>query len=177
MDEYYATFKHGIISELNPTATIPIVEINGKILTQSYPMLRHFARQLNAYDGSNDDEKFWVDQICDITGDWRTLFIQAALGPNKDTEYPKHCDGFRKDVLKALEKHLDSNELSKDGKFVLADRITYADLVLYQVLHDEGLTKDGRKGLDGHPRLKNLVDAVEDRPGVKSFLQGERYLG
>lgn len=55
--------------------------------------------------------------------------------------------------------------------------ITYADLVLYQVLHDEGLTQDGGKGLGGYPRLRELVDAVEGREGVKAFLGSERYRG
>lgn len=54
---------------------------------------------------------------------------------------------------------------------------TYADMVLYQVLHDEGLTQDGRKGLSEYSRLRKLVDAVEGREGVRAFLGSERYRG
>lgn len=60
---------------------------------------------------------------------------------------------------------------------MLSDRISYADLVVYQVIHDEGLTKDGRAGLKDYHRLKQLVDGVEARPGVKAFLGSERYKG
>ena len=55
--------------------------------------------------------------------------------------------------------------------------MTYADMVLYQVCHDEGLTHEGRKGLKDHPRLVELVDAMEERPNIKAFLQSDRYLG
>ena len=46
-----------------------LVEINGKILTQSYAIVRHFARQLGAYDGKTEDEKYWVDAMCDLASD------------------------------------------------------------------------------------------------------------
>jgi prostaglandin-H2 D-isomerase / glutathione transferase len=156
---------------------VPIVELNGQTLTQSYPMLRHFARKLGAYDGATDDEKYWVDRVCDIVIDWRTLFIGAFFAADKETKYPEYCAGFRKHILGATEAHLNGSEFSRGGGFVLGERITYADLALYQLLHDEGLTKDERKGLLEHPRLKKLVDAIEERENVKKFLQSERYLG
>jgi glutathione S-transferase len=55
---------------MNPTTTIPIIEMpNGKILTQSYAILRHWSRQLGAYDGKTEDEKYFVDLINDIVID------------------------------------------------------------------------------------------------------------
>ncbi|KAF2088844.1 glutathione S-transferase-like protein [Saccharata proteae CBS 121410] len=173
----YPSFKTTRIAEMNPTATIPVVELGGKILTQSYAMLRHFARQLGEYEGETEEEMFWADRICDITIDWRTLFVQAFLSPDKDTEYPKHMEGDRKNFLRALETHLSANELAQRGPYVIGDRITYADLVLYQICHDENLTQDGRKGLQQYPRLAKLVDAVEARPNVKAFMSSDRYKG
>ncbi|KAK5020098.1 hypothetical protein LTR16_012639, partial [Cryomyces antarcticus] len=35
----------------------------------SYAILRHFARQLGAYDGETEDEKYWADAMCDIVLD------------------------------------------------------------------------------------------------------------
>jgi len=67
--EEYPEYKKSRISELNPTATIPVVELNGRILTQSYAILRRFARQLGAYDGKTEEEKYWADVICDIASD------------------------------------------------------------------------------------------------------------
>ena len=65
----YPKYKETKIAQLNPLATIPVVELNGQILTQSYPMVRHFARQLGAYEGKTEEEKYWADAMCDIAID------------------------------------------------------------------------------------------------------------
>ena len=44
--EEYPEYKKNRISEMNPTANIPVIELNGRILMQIYALLRHFARQL-----------------------------------------------------------------------------------------------------------------------------------
>jgi glutathione S-transferase len=62
---------------MNPQGTFPVVELDGKILTQSYAILRHFARLLGEYDGGNGDEMYWVDAMCDVAIDWRTKFVDA----------------------------------------------------------------------------------------------------
>lgn len=76
-----------------------------------------------------------------------------------------------------METHLTSSPLATHGPFVASNTFTYADMVLYQILHDESLTQDGRKGLKDYPRLVKLVDAVEERPNVQKFLGSERYQG
>jgi glutathione S-transferase len=40
--------------------------------TQSYALLRLWARQLGKYDGKNDLERYYVDAITDIASDWRS---------------------------------------------------------------------------------------------------------
>ena len=67
--EEYPEYKNSKIQRMNPNATIPVIELNGKILTQSYAILRHFARQLGKYDGQTEDEKYWADAMCDIALD------------------------------------------------------------------------------------------------------------
>jgi len=57
------------VRERNPLGTIPVIELNGRILTQSYAILRKFARNLKAYDGKTDEEMYWADAMCDIAID------------------------------------------------------------------------------------------------------------
>lgn len=72
--------RSGPIAEMNPTGNIPIIEMpNGKILTQSYAIIRHWARQLTAYDGKTEEEKYWADAICDIVIDCRKLSSHGVL--------------------------------------------------------------------------------------------------
>lgn len=173
----YPEYKKTRIAEMNPTGHVPVVELNGRILTQSYAILRHFARQLGKYDGVTEEEKYWADAVCDIGSDWRTLFVKAFFSPQKDETYPEHCEKVRPRFLQGLETHLKTHDVSRTGPYVVSKSVTYADFVIYQVLHDEGLTQDGRKGMKEYPRLIQLVDAVESRPNVKAFLQSDRYLG
>lgn len=112
-----------------------------------------------------------------ISNSGRTLFVIAFFSPDKDNAYPKHKEGDRANFLKALNQHLSSHESSQSGPFVIGNKVTYADLVIYQMCHDEQLTQNGRAGLKDYPRLTKLVDAVEDRPNVKRFLESDRYLG
>jgi hypothetical protein len=53
--------------------------LNGTLLTQSYAILRSFARRLSAYDGVTDEEKYLADIFCDLALDWRTLFVTSAF--------------------------------------------------------------------------------------------------
>ena len=46
----------------------------------------------------------------------------------------------------------------------------------FQVLHDEELGKGDMKELKKHPRLVKLVDAVRNRPNVKTFLNSPELL-
>ena len=61
--------KESAMRDRNPLGTIPVIELNGRILTQSYAILRKFARNLKAYDGKTDEEMYWVDAMCDIALD------------------------------------------------------------------------------------------------------------
>lgn len=67
--EEFPEAKRTKISDLNPTGNIPVIELNGRILTQSYAILRHFARLLGKYDGETEEEKYWADAMCDIAID------------------------------------------------------------------------------------------------------------
>jgi glutathione S-transferase len=104
----------------------------------------------------------------------RTRFITAYFHANKAIEYPKHCVTKRIQFLEAITQHLEKNTLSSRGPFVIGERLTYADIVLYQILHDEELVWDGLKQ---YRRLREFVEAVEGRKNVKAFLESERYLG
>jgi len=68
--EWPSQKTEGVLTK-NPLHKIPIVEMptSPYLLTQSYAILRHWARLLNAYDGTSDEEKYWVDVINDMVID------------------------------------------------------------------------------------------------------------
>ena len=78
----FSKAKETKISELNPTKTVPVIELNGKILIQSHAIMRHFGRLLGKYDGETEDEKYWADAMCDIAIDCMFGPSNAPLSPN-----------------------------------------------------------------------------------------------
>jgi glutathione S-transferase len=63
---------------MNPTGNIPIIEMpDGKILTQSCTILRHWGRLLHAAEHKTrtENEKYWADAICDIVIDCENLLL------------------------------------------------------------------------------------------------------
>lgn len=107
----------------------------------------------------------------------RTKFVDAFFSDERDKNYGKHCKDVRPQFLKGLDTQLKSHPSSGQGPYVTGKDVSYADLVLYQICHDEGLTLKGREGMKEYARLVQLVDAVESRPNVKKFLASDRYLG
>lgn len=81
--EEYPDYKKSTISQLNPAATIPVIELNGRILTQSYAILRRFARQLGSYDGRTEEEKYFVDAMCDLAIDCECFHYHLSQSQSK----------------------------------------------------------------------------------------------
>lgn len=185
--EWRERYKEIITEKFNPMGSLPVFELDGHeppLMTQSYAILRHFARVLGGddggYDGNTEAEKVWVDRICDVVGDWRGKFAGVYFTPERETLYPPHVEKVRPRFLKALERLLSENEVAnKDGGgYVCGGKFTYVDVVLFQILHDEeGLGKGEMEGLNEYPRLRRFMEAVKERPNVKAFLEGEHYKG
>lgn len=177
-DDYNAQVKSGEITNINPLKSLPAVEIGGAKYCQSYALLRLWARQLGKYDGKNDLEKYYVDAIADIASDWRSKFVDSAFCTSADGIGPKgnqadidnHKSFTAPKYASALNTHLSTNPLSSGGPFVLGKELTYADLVIFQIAHD-----DDWAGLDGNPRLNELVQAVKARPRIAEYLKSNRY--
>jgi glutathione S-transferase len=116
---------------MNPTGNVPVVELNGEIMTQSYAILRHFSRVLgNQYDCDTEEEMFWVDRMCDITIDWRRKFVDAYFSEKRKEEYESHCQMNRPKYMQALERYLTENKMAQRGPYVIGRKFTYADMVM-----------------------------------------------
>lgn len=167
-------------AQINPVGSVPYLEMNGKVLTQSYPILRYFARKLGKYDGKTSEEQYLVDQFCDLALDWRTKFVDSAFIDTKDEGLHGNPDASPFATHKAFNtvKYVQGIEgnLAKTGHagpFILGSDITYADLVIYQIWSDEN--KIGGINITAAPRLTALVSAVEQTPNIKAYMASDRY--
>lgn len=174
------------VSKYNPTRSLPAVEVDGQLLTQSIPILRLWSAKLGKYDGKTLEERYFVDLISDITADWRTNFVDSLFtttpegvvsNSNKEA-FETHKSFFISKFVNGIESHLSKYPFSQNGPFVLGSEVTYADFQIWQIYHDEkafGTPID--EIFAKTPRLKQLLEAVEARPNVSAYLASNRYLG
>ncbi|KAM0789245.1 hypothetical protein ACM66B_000088 [Microbotryomycetes sp. NB124-2] len=169
----------------NPSGTIPFLFLDGKVFGQSIPMLRYFARQLGAYDGKTSEETYFVDRVNDVTGDWRTKFVDShfAATPNglqpvesNDKALTNYKEYLMPRAVRGLEKLLSTSVYSNNGPYVLGGDISYADLDLWQMWHDSREVGPVKELVANEcPTLQKLLDAVESRPQLKAYWSSDRY--
>lgn len=159
--------KQKLLEENVRDPTMPYIIMDGKYYSKTTPLLRFLSRKLNKYEGSNDDEVQLLDAYADILMDWSTKwacttfgsFTEAAMKTYKEETGPKYYKTFN-DILS-----------DRPGPFLLGETITYPDFILYHVMEDDSnVTFDGK----AFPHLNAFVDAIRNRPNLKTYLATER---
>lgn len=84
---------------------------------------------------------------------------------------------FYLEYVRAIEKHLASSPY-QNGPFILGSELTYADLVIFQIYHDEREVGGKINELldTVAPKLKALVAAVAERPRIKAYFASDRLV-
>ncbi|KAJ3025481.1 UNVERIFIED_CONTAM: hypothetical protein HDU68_007093 [Siphonaria sp. JEL0065] len=145
-----------INSGLNSFGAVPVLQIGDLVLTQHIPILRYLSKRVGKYGGSTDEESFKVDQVSDVYIDWRFSWAKSS-GDVHAAAIPRFYATFE--------------SFLRDGPFVLGSEFSYADIAVYQALHDDGSLAGVRERLDSYPRLKEFVQAFEERPRMKAYLE------
>ncbi|KAJ3004964.1 UNVERIFIED_CONTAM: hypothetical protein HDU68_004827 [Siphonaria sp. JEL0065] len=163
-----------IESGLNPFGAVPIVQIGSVVLTSHIPALKYMSRTIGKYAGSTLEDEYRIDLMADLIVDWRSSF--ERLNP----EHPAfvHCrpDTFHQLAIPRFYHAFEG--LLDRGNFVLGAEFSYADILLYQALVDEGALDEKKELLDPYPRLREFVTAFEARPRISAYLEErKRKLG
>lgn len=166
-EEWINTLKNQM-----PQKVLPVLEVDGKQLSQSLTICRYLAREFGL-TGKTNWEQAQVEQISDTMDDLRA---EVAKWIYEKTEDKKNdiLSKLRSDVfpkfIDILEKLLRANSINS-GYFV-GDGLTLADLSVFETwtmplqLHPDAF--------DGHPEIQahrarvekheNLADYIRNRP-------------
>lgn len=71
----------------NKRGTLPYVEMGDKVLSGTVPILRYLSAKLGKYDGSNAEEKYFVDSVTDSAEDWFHSFVNGLKGGEVKQNY------------------------------------------------------------------------------------------
>jgi glutathione S-transferase len=161
----------------NAMGEIPILEVDGKRLTQTAPILLQLAEQYGRYGGETAKEKFdvlrwmfWDNHK--LTGYMATYRYHRTFTPNPDPNvlafYRRRID----DYLSILDRHL------QDNGFAIGARPTVVDFSMMAYL---SFPKD-ETGYDlavSHSAVHAWLGRLADRPGWRSpyeLLPGKRLV-
>ncbi|RWS11965.1 glutathione S-transferase Mu 1-like protein [Dinothrombium tinctorium] len=141
--------------------------IDGDVkLTQSNAILRYLARKYKL-GGETEEEFIRLDLAEQQLFDLRLQLIRVVYDV---AGYEK----AREDYLKELPDKLQllSNFLG-DRKFILGDKITYVDFLLYDLLDFNRLFE--ASSLDNFTNLKEYCDRFEALPAIDKYMKSGKY--
>ncbi|KAI7761046.1 hypothetical protein LZL87_011451 [Fusarium oxysporum] len=145
---------------LTRTGQLPSVEYKGKVLTGHVPILRYLSRELGAYDGTTNDDKYLVDLVTDIYVDWRVQWVANLKGLKPDYK--------EKDAPPYYEL-LGQYYAEREGPYLLGDTVSYADFAVYVSLDNDIRTKTLPETLP--ESIVKFRTAFEARPNIADYIK------
>ncbi|GMR38673.1 hypothetical protein PMAYCL1PPCAC_08868, partial [Pristionchus mayeri] len=158
-----------------PFGEMPVLEVDGKPLPQSFAINRYLAKEFG-FTGKSPFEAAWVDAIADQFKDYnietRRLFL-VLLGMIqgdkeqllKDVGIPARDKFFG--ILEKIAKENGSN-----GHFV-GQSLTWADLLIADHVKTVNILLPGF--LDGFPTVLDTVKKIESTPKLKEWIEKSPY--
>jgi glutathione S-transferase len=162
--------------DLNAMGEVPILEVDGKKMTQSAAILLYLAQKHGAYGGKNDDERqealrwLFFDNH-KFTSYFATLRFMKSFGPTEpQPDVMKFLRGRVDNAYGIVEKHMTGrNDL-------VGDAPTIADMSLCGYLYFPA-EESGYDIAKQYPAMAAWVERLKKLPGWKhpyDLLPGER---
>ena len=142
--------------------------IDGDIkITQTVAICRYLGRKFGLVPGDDEKDIVKCEMIEQEAHDLRTAFTKICF-EKEDYEGKKlaYLDGMEK-KLEMLDKYIG------DGPFVLGEKLTYVDFMLYEYVSQ--IRKMAPERVDPFVNLGKLLKAVEDLPQLQDHFNSELY--
>eukprot|EP00743_Colponemidia_sp_Colp-15_P002739 GILK01002966.1.p1 GENE.GILK01002966.1~~GILK01002966.1.p1 ORF type:complete len:221 (+),score=26.27 GILK01002966.1:39-665(+) len=149
---------------------MPILEVDGKVLTQSLAIARFLARRLGLHP-TDEFEAAMVDLVVDGLSDVYNAGVRFTFEKDpvrQEQDKAKFFEELMPRHFAGLEKILDHNN-GGNGWFV-GDKMTWADL-LFQVTIFAFSATGVSNLLDNYPKLSALYQRIIEVPAIKTWLE------
>ncbi|WAR25196.1 GST7-like protein [Mya arenaria] len=144
---------------------LPLLEVDGKPLAQSYAIARFLARELGL-SGKGSWEAALCDEVLELTGDLLKEIIKYRFETDetKKQELQKNLsDVVFPRFLGFFEKTLEEN-----GAYLVGNGLTVADLAVLAILDTPLRSMPGL--LDNTPKLKAHRGLIAALPKIKEYI-------
>ncbi|CAI4226214.1 unnamed protein product [Auanema sp. JU1783] len=156
-----------------PFEQLPILEVDGRVISQSITILRYLAKQFGYY-GKSDYEQAIVDSLADQYKDFSSenkKYFYSVRGYLPAT--PEEIEKLKQEVyLPSREKYLRflSNFLKKSSTgFLAGGDVTYIDLVIAEQVAT--MREHWSDFSDGYPEIIAHEKKVHDIPQIKKWIE------
>ncbi|CAG0918809.1 unnamed protein product [Notodromas monacha] len=151
-----------------PFGQVPVLEVNGKKLSQSHAIARYIARE-HGLAGSTAWESAICDQMVDAIVDLLQPYAVWQYHGKTDAEkedarskllnvmFPSFCDRMVKSIKK------------NNAGWLVCDQVTWADVYLAFIA--ETLEKAEPGTLEKYPEIAEFQKKVYDLPNMKAYLE------
>jgi len=161
---------HADWGKLKPTATfgqLPLLEVDGKVLSQSQAINRYLARK-HGLGGADDWEAAKIDElndgVIDVMGNLRPWFQEKDPEKKKQLWIALENDHF-KPMLVRYEKFLEQNGT---GYFV-GSKPTWFDIGFSEIVG--GFQEKSAHLVQPHPKLVEHANKIRSTPNLKKWLE------
>jgi len=140
---------------------LPLLEIDGKNLTQSTATIRYLARKGNLY-GDTADDVLMCDMVAGATADFAEAALQYAFQPTIDDGVELANRSFQKFAFR-FEELLSRN----GGAYMVGSRLSFADVLLAETLSN--YYEISPDYFDTTPLLNGLREHVVSHSGIVAY--------
>ena len=127
------------IKPTTPFGQMPILDVDGEILTGSGPIARYLSEKLGLA-GSNAIENTKIAGIKDVQDEVTLKLIKAFFAKDKEAAKKEVVEDFIPKYLGLMEKTIKGNPVCQDWLF--GSKLTYVDLHLYLIVDCMKLFKE-----------------------------------
>ncbi|OWY98337.1 Glutathione S-transferase [Phytophthora megakarya] len=160
---------HADFAALKPTlpfGQVPVLEVDGVVYAQSMAISRYAAKLAGLYP-SDAVEGLKADMFSCSMGDLEGPFVDFMFKTQDETEKAQKKKVF---IEETVPKFFAALEKAVAGKFILGDKISYADLQFFDLAANKlGWAFPDYK-LDAFPKLAAVVANVKAEPKIAAYL-------
>ena len=164
-DEFNEIKESGVL----PFGQVPVMIVDGQVITQSGGILRYCGKLAGLYPRDDDLLAARIDEVLGVLDDVNNFLFTKYQG--KDEEKKKEVRGeFVKSIVPRFMGGLDRlASKASDGSFICGDKMTIADLTLYYSIWNikSGIVDYVPTDIfDKYTRLMSSYNAVLEHPKV-----------
>nr|XP_022343675.1 glutathione S-transferase 1-like [Crassostrea virginica] len=156
------------VKDKTPSGSLPYLEIDGTILTQSLVIFRHLARCFGL-DGENLLDKAKVEEITEYLAEMKEAAFACFLGPQDEESQKSLKEKLVNSVNKTcvqIDRIISSNK-SAEG-WAVGKKVTFADIFIFEAF--TVILAAQPNVLDKFPKIQNVCRKMESHSVMKKYL-------